>query len=75
MSELSLVDNQPKVATAVQSVAVSRNPILITVQEVLFSTAAALRSRRRRSTTRRRRPARSDTYLGHFLMEREMRRL
>ena len=60
---------------AAPSVALSPSQALITEQEVVFATAAAGRSRRTKTRNRRNFTGRSDRYLEHSRMQREMYRL
>jgi hypothetical protein len=67
--------HKPKRKVARLSVGFSRKLILITVHEVLLSTAAALASRRPKPKARRYFSSRCDAYLEPARMAREMDRL
>jgi hypothetical protein len=66
---------KPKRKAGKLSAGLSRNLILITVQEVLLGTAAALGSRRSKPKARRYIHSRCDRYLEPARMAREMDRL
>ena len=69
-----MTDITAEPASAVSPADVVRKPILISVAQVLFSTAAALASRRPKPKPRRHYPARY-AFLEHAAMAREMYRL
>jgi hypothetical protein len=72
--EMSEITAAPAPELAAALTEASRKPILITVAEVLYSSAAALASRRNSPQPRRNYPARY-AYLERALMQREMDRL